>query len=84
VPAGFDRAPHYLMDTRLMTAWARALEAHGDDDRARYLAARLKEFRNPAADAFFAPCAEAASKPFQCEPPQRAPHWREFLPTEPP
>jgi len=83
VAGGFDRAPHYLLDTRLMTAWARALEARGDDDRARHIAARLKEFRNPAADAFFAPCSEAAPKPFQCEPPQRTPHWREFLATEP-
>ncbi len=29
VAGGFDRAPHYLLDTRLMTAWARALEARG-------------------------------------------------------
>jgi hypothetical protein len=83
VAGGFDRAPHYLLDTRLMTAWALALEAQGDGDRARHVAARLKEFHNPAADAFFAPCAEAPVKPFQCELPQRTPHWREFLPAQP-
>ncbi len=90
--APFDRATHYLLDTRLMMAWAQALAAAGETDAARYVAARLREFRNPAADEFFAPCANpaaapgaaasapapAASVPFQCEPPQRPHDWREF------
>jgi hypothetical protein len=29
-----------------MMAWAKALEERGDPDKARYVAARLKEFRN--------------------------------------
>ena len=52
----FARAPHYLLDSRLMMAWAKALDAHGETDKARYLAARLKEFHNENAAAFFAPC----------------------------
>jgi O-antigen ligase len=76
----FERATHYLLDTRLMMAWAKALAAAGDVDNARWVAARLREFRNPASDEFFEPCkAAAASAPFQCEAPQRRPDWRDFL-----
>ena len=38
----FDRATHALLDTRLMIAWARALDEQGERDRARYLVARLR------------------------------------------
>jgi O-antigen ligase len=74
----FDRASHYLLDTRLMTAWARAFDASGDADRARHVAERLREFHNPAADEFFAPCSGPEPRPFQCQPPARVPDWREF------
>jgi hypothetical protein len=57
----FDRASHYLLDTRLMIAWARSLAEHGDADAARYLAERLREFKKPDAEEFFAPCPDAAS-----------------------
>ena len=82
---GFDRATHYLLDTRLMIAWAQALAAQGRLDEARHLADRLREFRKPDAEEFFAPCttpasaAAGASAPFQCEPPRRAPDWHSFL-----
>jgi O-antigen ligase len=77
----FDRATHFLLDTRLMTAWARALAAAGEVDAARHVAARLREFRNAAADEFFAPCEApaVADAPFQCQPPERPHDWREFL-----
>jgi O-antigen ligase len=80
LPGAFDRAPHFLLDSRLMMAWARGLAARGDVDRARHIAARLREFRNPNAAAFFAPCDNAAlaEKPFQCSPPERAYNWRDF------
>jgi len=55
----FRRAPHFLLDARLMLAWARALDENGETDKARYVAARLREFRNEQADEFFAPCAVA-------------------------
>lgn len=79
----FRRAPHYLMDTRLMLAWTRHLAAAGQLDRARWLTQRLAEFRNGDSAEFLAPCkapsAASAPAPWQCMPPQ-APHgWREFL-----
>jgi O-antigen ligase len=81
VPGAFDRATHFLLDTRLMIAWSTSLAARGEVDRARYIAARLREFRNPGAAEFFAPCDDAAvvDKPFQCSPPERLYGWRDFL-----
>jgi O-antigen ligase len=80
LPGVFDRAPHFLLDTRLMIAWAEGLAAQGDIERARYLAARLREFRNPNSNEFFAPCDDAtlADKPFQCTAPTRSFTWRDF------
>ena len=82
VMSAFDRAPHYLLDTRLMVAWARALAEQGDVERARHIAARLREFRNPNAKEFFAECDEAGipaeARPFQCTPPTPAMDWRDF------
>ncbi len=82
LPGVFERAPHFLLDTRLMMAWANGLAAQGDIERARYLAERLREFRNPNSKEFFAPCDDAAviDKPFQCTPPTREFTWRDFLP----
>jgi O-antigen ligase len=79
----FGVSAYYLLDTRLMTAGAQAYAAAGDLDRARHLADRLREFRNPASEAFFAPCDEpeaTAPRPFQCAPPSRPLGWRDFLP----
>jgi len=80
----FARAPHYLLDSRLMMAWARALAERGRLDEARHLAARLREFRKTDAEEFFQACPDAAvapapGRPFQCERPQRDVPWREFL-----
>ncbi|MFY8088671.1 MAG: hypothetical protein ACOVOG_15725, partial [Rubrivivax sp.] len=50
------RAAHYLLDTRLMMAWADAHASSGDLPRARYLAARLREFRNPVSRTYFDAC----------------------------
>ena len=89
----FALAPHYLMDTRLMIAWAKALARAGELDKARHLAQRLREFRNPLADEFFAECDAVvvevdpvpevaptqAAPPFQCQPPASPPDWRDFL-----
>ena len=78
----FIGAPHFLLDARLMMAWAKALDESGDTDRARYVAQRLKEFRNEQADEFFAPCkAEPASGqalPFQCQQPTRSLGYADF------
>ena len=56
VMKAFQRAPHFLIDARLMLAWAKALDEAGETDKARFVAARLKEFRNEQANEFFAPC----------------------------
>jgi hypothetical protein len=64
--AAFERAPHYLLDARLLMAWAKAFDERGESDKARYVAQRLKEFRNEQAEEFFAPCASggiAAASP---------------------
>ncbi len=77
-----DGAKHFLLDTRLMMAWAAALADVGEIDRARHLAARLREFNNPASKEFFAACDDeptpGAEPPFQCTPPSRAFDHRDF------
>ena len=78
----FRRPTHFLLDTRLMIAWSKALAAHGDVDRARWVAARLAEFKRADAASFFAPCRAPAEpgtpRPFQCEPPERRYTFRDF------
>lgn len=68
----FDRPLHHLADTRLMMAYARALEGRGETARAAHVAARLREFRNPASAEFFSVCDAPGSDrrptPFQCLP----------------
>lgn len=82
VMASFARAPHYLLDTRIMIAWATALDESGQTDKARHLAARLREFRNPLAEDFFAACTKPvpqdARPPFQCEAPQQRYDFTDF------
>ena len=87
VDAAFDRAGHYLLDTRLMMAWADALAAQGDTDLARQLAARLREFRKPDAKEFFAACPDsakpvtAAAAPYACEQARINVDWSRYLKT---
>lgn len=80
--SALSRASHYLLDTRLMMAWARGLEESGDTDRARYVAQRLREFNNSQSDDFFAPCAQrpaaGEAMPFQCLAPGRALSFEDF------
>jgi Virulence factor membrane-bound polymerase, C-terminal len=78
----FKVATHNLLDTRLMIAWAKAYAEQGDLDRARYIAMRLKEFRNEDAEEFFEPCSARdrleEPVPFQCEAPQHPLSYRDF------
>ncbi len=84
----FDRTSHYLMDSRLMMAWANSLAAQGQVDKARYMAARLREFGKAEAENFFDACPDKAvpvssappGLPFQCQLPQGTWTWRDFLP----
>ena len=80
--SSFKQASHFLLDTRLMLAWARAYAEAGDLERARHLADRLREFRNPGSQTFFAECDQAppagVAPPFQCVPASRAMDFRDF------
>ena len=87
--ASFNIATHHLLDTRLMMAWAQAYAQAGDLERARHLAQRLREFRNPASAEFLAKCDKARAEgvatsvlPFQCTPPARPLTWQAFLPRQ--
>ncbi len=77
----FDGAKHYLLDTRLMLAWADALAAAGRLDEARTVAARLREFGVQRAEDYFGECLTPASaaQAYQCEPPERVLTWRAFV-----
>lgn len=76
-------ASHYLLDTRLMMAWSRALANLGDIDRARFLAARLREFKNPLSADFLAQCLTVdpavSNLPYQCTPASHDLGWRDFI-----
>ena len=80
--ASFKVASHYLLDTRLMTTWATALNEVGDVPRARAIAQRLIEFRNVDAEPFFEACsvplAVEATVPFQCAPQMAEFGYRDF------
>jgi O-antigen ligase len=82
VMPAFLGAPHYLLDARLLQAWATALDQAGDTEHARYLAQRLREFRNDQSAEFFAPCdappAPGSAVPFQCLEPSHAFGFEDF------
>ena len=81
--AAFAGASHYLLDARLMMAWAKALNESGDTQRARHVAQRLKEFQHEDAEAYFAPCgatpaSAADAVPYQCLAPGSTLTYRDF------
>ncbi len=82
-PAGQRRLEPYrqtvfeMLDWRLLASWAQAYAEQGQLDKARYLAARLREFDSPGAQAFFRNCV-ADPKPFQCLPEQTPLSFRDF------
>ncbi|MFN3915024.1 MAG: Wzy polymerase domain-containing protein [Aquabacterium sp.] len=81
-PQAFERTLMNLVDARLMMAYAKALAEAGEVDRARAVADRLREFKNPSAAAFFAVCDQpAAPPPFQCQPASGRYHWSDLLPS---
>ena len=75
-----ERASHVLLNGRLMFVWANLLNERGEVDKARYLAARLREFNLSGPKPWFAPCDDPAvtAKPFQCLPPAGPVSWRDF------
>ncbi len=78
----FERATHFLLDTRLMIAWANALNEQGEVAKAQYLAQRLAEFNNVNSIEFFAVCDAATltgvEPPFQCVKPAHNFTFKDF------
>lgn len=76
--AAARRTAFSLVDARLLMHWSRSLEATGDVAGARFLADRLREFRNPAGDSWFAACREPrhAAAMVQCQPASGVIDWR--------
>lgn len=76
--AATRRTAFSLVDARLLMHWSRSLEAIGDLEGARYVADRLREFRNPTGDTWFESCEDAASAPHmpQCQPASGVLDWR--------
>lgn len=74
---------HRLVDARLMMIWAQSLHLGGDDERARYVVQRLREFRKPLAQQWLAQCelptTQGQPKPFQCDPPTKVFTFRDML-----
>ncbi len=70
-------ASHYLLDARLLQAWAKAYAQRGELDKARYIVDRLREFGDAHAGPFLAACDVprplGVEAPFQCQPSKQ--HW---------
>ncbi len=60
-----------------MMAWAKSLHAVGETDKARYMVARLREFRSREGEAWLATCADEPAAWF-CKPPEKSYSWRDF------
>ena len=74
--AVFDRPLHQLVDVRLLQAYAEALQAAGREREALYAAQRLREFKRPDAQAWFAHCNEPEPA-WQCDArPVQGVDWR--------
>ncbi len=75
-----QRSAHVQFDGRLLYLWANILAEQGEIDKARYVAARLREFDLSGPRPFFAACSDPAvvAKPFQCLPPATNLTWRDF------
>lgn len=78
--AATRRTAFSLIDARLLMHWSRSLESTGDVEGARYLADRLREFRNPTGETWFSSCEDAASAPAmpQCQPASGVRDWRQL------
>lgn len=75
--AAAQRTGWQLIDARLLMAWARSLHAVGETDKARYLVARLREFRSRDGDAWLATC-DTQPTEWYCAPPAGRYGWRDF------
>lgn len=76
--AAAQRTGWQLIDARLLIAWAKNLDAAGETDKARFMVARLREFRSREGDAWLAACETGPDAAWFCAPPERHYNWREF------
>jgi hypothetical protein len=76
--AAARRTAFSLIDARLLKHWSQSLAQTGDVEAARYLAERLREFRNPIGDEWLAQCEDAAASApaFLCQPASGVIDWR--------
>ncbi|WP_246071599.1 PglL family O-oligosaccharyltransferase [Inhella inkyongensis] len=72
-----SRTGHQLIDARLMIAWAKSLHAVGETDKARYMVARLREFRSREGTAWLSACGNEPEQWF-CAPPEKQYSWKDF------
>lgn len=75
--AAAQRTGWQLIDARLLMSWAKSLHAVGETDKARWLVARLREFRSREGSEWLAQC-EQDPAAWMCAPPSRVYSWREF------
>ncbi len=75
-----QRTSRVVVNSRLLYLWSNLLQEKGETDKARYLAARMREFNLVGARDWFIPCSDPAvvTKPFQCLPPEHPLSWRDF------
>ncbi|ALV09131.1 PglL family O-oligosaccharyltransferase [Roseateles depolymerans] len=73
-----QRASRRFIDTQTLIDWANALNATGQMDKARFLAAIIRPSEQRAAQQFFKDCKGApagAEQPYQCEAPMQSYSW---------
>ena len=78
----YKAATRRLLDMRLLIAWSLAMNETGHQDKARYLAQRVKDFNDPVAQQFFSGCRSpsgVSELPWQCTPPSGNYNYRDFL-----
>ena len=75
-----QRSSRILVTSRLLFVWSNLLQDQGQTDKARFLAARMREFNLVGARDWFDVCNDpaVAIKPFQCLPPEHPVSWRDF------
>lgn len=77
--AAAERSGRQFIDAKLLIAWANGLIAIGEVDKARYLVARLREFRSREGEEWLQRCAnQATAGDWMCRPPERSYSWRDF------
>ena len=75
-----QRSARIVVNSRLLYLWSNLLQEQGQTDKARFLAARMREFNLVGARDWFNVCSDpaVATKPFQCLPPEHPVSWRDF------